>query len=296
MLNCDLRNRSHERTGIKKFVQRHRHTFNGGEHDQGDMYGIHQTDKRKVYSSGIYAKVLVLTNYAISLGHELDMIEFASNGKAKSENLIFMVEIEESLFLDPEESSLQALHHHLQEAHSVLCLSSGNLMEGFRPEINMINGVASALRIEMPFLKLMTFDLDMLSAPNSHTVVNEIRERARSLSNNEQVIQDLELRASDDVIYFSRVVVDEILNAKHESALRGQVSCSSTSLGSLHQETLQLDIAAAGIPQTAQYSIQRQHTFDKKGSGLVEIDVKAMSLSHQVSINRVLIRISLRIK
>lgn len=160
-------------------------------------------------------------------------------------------------------------------------------MKGNIPQYNMITGVANAIRLERADLKFTTVDIgrsNTLHDTALRKIFDELMDRYRSsrADSSEQ-----ELRYDNGVLYCSRLVPDKQLNSKHAHACGHSssttITTKTTTLASLEGTTLELtpDPSTAGSNLTFQ-SKQDAETIPKNRDQ-VEIEVKVMNLSPEVS-------------
>ena len=149
-----------------------------------------------------------------TLSHDVDMMALSSKKQPLSKHLIFSLEVERPFFTTLSNHELRRLQALIKDAQSVLWITYGSLMEGTRPECNMINGIVNALRVEMPFTIFSTLDLDEQPYAGSKVCLDiawTIATRNRDAGRGNH---DTEFRLSEGVLYCSRIIPDKSFNTR----------------------------------------------------------------------------------
>ena len=215
--------------------------------------------------------------------NEVDMVTLKGSEKPRSQNLIVLAETEQSVFTQISQVELAQLQELLRNAQSVLWVTNGNLLHGERPDQNMINGILSAVKIEMPTLKFATIDLDSPAAAESKEFLALLNQTSRRLCSKEKSYFDTQVRLSNGIPFIGRIMLEESLNLKQAVAL-GHSSSSSTgsaSLSELKDEHLQMVLSSPGIADSLLLKVIDEKN-DALGSNEVELDIEATCLSPQV--------------
>ena len=194
-----------------------------------------------------------------------------------------MIDTEEKTFSNLDDDELRSFQQLVRSANSILWVSAGSLSQGSRPEVNMVNGITKALKIEMPSLQFSTLDFDDLTQLATKDGFDHILSTALKNVDCGPDTIDRETRVRDGIACSSRVIMDDELNAKYGAAQGHEQSSFMASLDALHNERLELEIAAPGMPQSAQFKITEESLSEGNSSNSICIDVQATGLSPNVS-------------
>ena len=146
------------------------------------------------------------------------MISLSSTDQPRSKHLIFYLETERPFFPNPTGEELKRIQNLIGDAQSVLWITRGSLMRNAKPEHSMINGIVNALKIEMPFLKFSTLDLDEGTDLGPGAWLDKAWDIATRGKDARQDHLDTEFRLSGDVVYCPRIILDDALNAEQAAA------------------------------------------------------------------------------
>ncbi|KAF9728924.1 Type I Iterative PKS [Paraphaeosphaeria minitans] len=132
-------------------------------------------------------------------------------------------------------------------AHSIVWVTRGNITEGGLPDMALVSGLARALVLEQPSLKIYTYDLDTCESD-----VDVTAQRLLSLLNQASRSPDFEFAQRRNVIHVSRFAPDEGLNAE----FRSKQGLHTTQMALKNAGNVRLDIKNVGQFDTLYYKQQ----------------------------------------
>jgi acyl transferase domain-containing protein/NADPH:quinone reductase-like Zn-dependent oxidoreductase len=122
-------------------------------------------------------------------------------------------------------------------AGTIVWVTNGNLTQGERPDFALISGLARALSLEQPALKLYVYDID-----TAEPSVPETTEKLMTVLNQFSRYPDIEFAQRGNLVHVSRFVPDDGLN----TAFRSKQGLHLDSLALKDAGEVRLDIAQAG--------------------------------------------------
>ncbi|KAJ4296344.1 hypothetical protein N0V90_006389 [Kalmusia sp. IMI 367209] len=132
-------------------------------------------------------------------------------------------------------------------AGSMVWVTNGNITKGERPDFALISGLARALSLEQPSLKLYVYDIDT-AAPD----VTATTSKLLSVLNQSSRYPDLEFAQKGNLVHVSRFVPDDGLN----TAFRSKQGLHLETLALKDAGEVRLDIAKVGQYDSIFYKAQ----------------------------------------
>jgi acyl transferase domain-containing protein len=121
--------------------------------------------------------------------------------------VISLVESERPLLSTSSEPELAKIKLVTDNAETIVWVTSGDLIEGKRPEFGLVSGLSRAVMMEHPLLKFFTFDIDDISSVHENTAKNII-----SVLKDHGAPRDFEYIQKRGVVHVSRFTPDDNLN------------------------------------------------------------------------------------
>ena len=153
-------------------------------------------------------------------------------------------------------------------AKSIVWVTGGNFIEGFRPEFALISGIARALALEQPSVCFYTYDIDDI-----YTNVEESADNLIKVLNQSNSAPDEESVQRQGVVHVSRYVPDDNLN----NSFRQQRGDELVELPLSDVKPAKLSIKKPGQFSSIYFNqIELPDTLD---SHAVQVQVKAIGLN-----------------
>ncbi|KIX10093.1 uncharacterized protein Z518_01174 [Rhinocladiella mackenziei CBS 650.93] len=123
--------------------------------------------------------------------------------------VISLLEYEEPLLARSSGDDMEKIKIITDNAARLIWVTSGDLIQGSRPEFGLVLGLSRAVMTEQPSLKWLTFDIDDVAASPQQTTQNILSALSSTTSGAQD---DYEFVQKDGVIYVSRFAPDDNLN------------------------------------------------------------------------------------
>ncbi|RFU78519.1 polyketide synthase [Trichoderma arundinaceum] len=123
-----------------------------------------------------------------------------------------LVEVKDPLLSVISDDEMRHVKMMTDGAANLVWVTNGNLMHGDRPDFALIQGLARALILEQPSLKIFTYDID-----DSDTDVDVSAQRLINVLNQRSRKPDLEFAQRKGTVHVGRMVPDEPINATFRS-------------------------------------------------------------------------------
>ena len=225
---------------------------------------------------------LDLSEHAGSFLISTEFISLSGAGNPRSKQLIIVAEVDRPIFDDIDSLEWSRTQTLLKNADSALWVTNGGLLTGRDPRFAMISGMARGIKTEMAKLQLSVLDLDQDTAKTSAETYRLLIELARRCSLSSSKGYNMEYRQMRGITYISRVVPDEDLNAKPQFNAQASALDVSTPFNYLTDKPLQINIGSPGALQTLYFQEVDAPALSNEDLDFVEIEVKAIGLSHSV--------------
>ena len=214
----------------------------------------------------------------------MDVVSLADSQCQDSKHLIILLELERHFFSDMSATEWTKIQGLLKNAKSALWITHGDLLNGGEPQYAMINGMACGIRTEMTRLRLSTVDFGEETDFSSLETKNWILELADRCSVSASHSHDMELRIVKGVPYFSRLISDSGLNTHHRIAAQHSNTLDSVPFQDLSEIEWDITTASTGVLQSVIFQEADSPAFSDEDTSMVEIQVKAMGFSYEVSL------------
>ena len=225
---------------------------------------------------------LDLSEHAGSLSVTTEFISLAGPGSPRSKQLIVVAEVDCPLFDNIDSLEWSRTQTLLQNADSALWVTNGGLLAGREPRFAMISGMARGIKTEMTKLQLSVLDLDQDTGECSAETYRLLIELARRCSLSSTKGYNMEYRQMEGIAYISRVAPDEDLNAQPQFNAQTSALDVSISFKDLIDKPLQINAGSPGAIQTLYFQEVDAPALSNEASDFVEIEVRAIGLSHNV--------------
>ena len=172
----------------------------------------------------------------------------------------------------------------LKNAKTALWITNGDLLTGKEPQYAMVNGMACGIRTEMTRLRLSTVDFGEGTDFSSLETADWILELENRCSVSVGHGHDMELRIMKGVPYFSRLISDSDLNTNQGIAAQHSNTIDSVPFHDLSEREWGINTASTGVLPSVIFQEADSPVFSDEDTDMVEIDVKALGFSHEVSL------------
>ena len=173
----------------------------------------------------------------------------------------------------------------LKNAKTALWITNGDLLTGKDPRYAMVNGMACGIRTEMTRLRLLTVDFGEgtdFSSLETADLILELENRCLVSAGHGY---DMELRIMKGVVHFSRLISDPDLNTNQGIATQHSNIIDSVPFHELSEREWDINTASTGVLPSVIVQEADFPVFSDEDADMVEIDVKALGLSYEVSSN-----------
>jgi NADPH:quinone reductase-like Zn-dependent oxidoreductase/malonyl CoA-acyl carrier protein transacylase len=166
---------------------------------------------------------------------------------------------------DEEMSLIKTLTHN---ASTLVWVTSGNLLNGQKPDHSLVFGLSRAVMMEQPSLRFFAYDVDNIDINRVRTARNVVSVFKRSPT----ALPDFEYIERDGIVHVSRFVPDDLLN----EAFRQNQGAETVELPLIEAQPAQISIKSPGQFDTLFF---KQINLPELGTGQVQIGVKAVGLN-----------------
>ena len=217
-------------------------------------------------------------------GYSVDLISLISNSALRHERVIFLTEVDQTLFTDIDSSEWKGFKHLALSSRSALWVTRGGLIDGTSPEYAIVSGLARALHTETKTSRFVTVDLDQsnTTAQDEFDILIQLEQRAVSYSPGD----DFEFRVKSGVVYIPRLQGDAVLN---EATLLNTINRDTTEMIPLGEATrLPVSMAMDETSSSPSVCFQKDEFHSRPlDAESIEIEVKAAGMSRKVRLQLV---------
>ncbi|KAL8827122.1 MAG: hypothetical protein Q9191_003380 [Dirinaria sp. TL-2023a] len=213
-----------------------------------------------------------------SRGCQVDLRSLSDPSLDKSQQQIFLVEINVPLFDRITSAEWRGLQIALEHAKSVLWVTNGGLLDGKRPLFAMIQGILRGLKTERPQLRISTIDLDLDNDQFTNSTFDLISQLQVQSLDDSKKYEDWEYRQKSGITYISRLLADGELNAS--SYAKTQPVHTTETMRYSHCQKTPIQLC---IDRNYRYFRGTSDFFVPLQNDEVEVEVKAVSLSNKLT-------------
>lgn len=211
-----------------------------------------------------------------------DLVSLTDNAQPSSKNVIVLAEIDCPILDQMSRAEWTKLQQIVMGVDSVLWVTTGDVFVGREPKLALISGLGRGIKTERTSIKFSILDLDAVATDFSNDIYSLLMSFAKrnlfpSISGH-----DMDFIHRNGVTYISRLLSDEKLN--NEVLFRGESDPvpMSVSLRDLEDTVLHVRTGLSGSLQELLFQETEDDVSLDQCNDFVEIDVRAMGLSHHV--------------
>lgn len=207
--------------------------------------------------------------------YRLDALSLLDFGSKPDVTIIVTVECQYHILSNLTSNGLSGIQKFVQEARTLLWLTSGAVMEASKPLSALALGLSRALMLEQPVLRFYVVDVE---ADDSHNGVQQTCHNIQSVLENDSCGKrhEFELIQRNGILWSSRLVPDEKYNSHFMSKQQnGTETAPLSQIG-------KFELICSHTGQIDSLHVRALSPNSELESGFVEVRTKAVGLNFKV--------------